>query len=324
MAIQIGAVNADTNVKIGATTIQKGFIGYNKFYDSYTSILDLYPSAYHAYSLRKLKSTYTGACLRVRRTTTSPSIQTTGVDVNFDWNNTISFSSPISNQTGYFTNATTLGQFAFGTVDGFTPSIISVSIWYDQSGNNKNVVASEAAVQPRLVRLDAGVATLEIIDGSVGVRFISANAHLLSLADTATSYSNMSCYALGNSISATVNTSIYGQGVLASNARLFLPQGTNIAYNTTGTFPITGITANVDRLYELVCGTSTTSAYSNGVQSSVTSTPSLNVSNVNIRIGGNGSPVVYMNGHIKEVIAFTGALNRTGIENNINSYYSVW
>jgi hypothetical protein len=322
MAIEIGTVNADTSVKIGATTIQKGFIGYNKFYDTYTSILDTYPSAYHAYSLRKLKSTYTGACLRIRRT--SPTAQTTEVDLNFDWNNTISFSSPISNQTGYFTNATTLGQFASGTVDGFTASIISVSIWYDQSGNNKNVVASNASVQPRLVRLDAGIATLEIIDGSVGVRFISANVHLLSLADTSTSYNNMSCYALGNSISALTNTSIYGQGVFAANARLFLPQGTSIAYNTTGTFPITGITANVDRLYELICGNLTTSAYSNGVQSSVTSTPSLSVTNVNIRVGGNGSPLVYMNGHIKEILCFVGTPSRTDIENSINSFYSVW
>ena len=96
MAIEIGNVNADTNVKLGSTTIQSGYIGFNQFYNTYTSILDLYPSAYHAFSLRKLKSTYTGKCLRVRRTTTTPSATTTTVDLSFDSNNTISLNSSSS------------------------------------------------------------------------------------------------------------------------------------------------------------------------------------------------------------------------------------
>jgi len=327
MAIEIGTVNADTSVKIGATTIQSGYIGFNQFYNTYTSILDLYPSAYHAYSLRKLKSTYTGKCLRVRRTNLTPNTLTTTVDLGFDVFNRISLNSPISNQTGGVTTAKTLGEFCASVVNGYgNPDGVNINqdifvvTWYDQSGNNKNPTQASLLNQPRLVL----GGNLEIVDGSVGVRFISASSHLLNLNDTSTSYSDMSCYVLSNSISATTNNFAYGQGVSGNKARLFLPSGANISYNTNPTFPITGITANTDRLYELICGAATTSAYSNGVQSSVVSVPSVSVSNIYIRVGSSGSPSVYMNGHIKEVVAFVGTPLRTGIESNINTYYSVW
>lgn len=327
MAIEIGTVNADTSVKLGSTTIQSGYIGFNKFYDSYTSILDTYPSVYHAYSLRKLKSTYTGACLRIRRTTATPTVTTTTVDLYFDVFNRISLTSTITYVSGTATTATNLGKFCASVVNGYsnpdgvnTNQNIFVVTWFDQSGNNKNTTQPTASAQPRLV--NAG--NLEIVDGSVGVRFIAASVNGLFLADTATSYNNMSCFVLSNSISATVNTSAYGQGFLGVNARLFMPSGTAISYDTSGTFPITGITANTDRLYELICGAVTTSAYSNGVISSVPLITSLNVTNSVIRLGGNGSPITYLNGHIKEVIAFIGSPSRTGIENNINSFYSVW
>jgi hypothetical protein len=323
MAIEIGTVNADTVVKLGSTTIQSGYIGFNQFYNTYTSILDTYPSAYHAYSLRKLKSTYTGACLRVRRTTTT----STEVNVGFDVFNKISLNSPISYASGTATTAKTLGEFCASIVNGYANpdgitanQSIFVVTWYDQSGNGKNPTNATAGNQPRLV--NAG--NLEIVDGSVGVRFTSTSSQFLDLTDTSTFYNNMSCYALGNSLSSTVNTSIYGQGYLSTNARLFFPQGTNISYNTSNTFPIIGITANVDRLYEIVCGNLTTSAYSNGIQSSVITTPSLSVTNRHIRIGANGLPLVFMNGHIKEILCFVGSPSRTDIENNINTFYSVW
>jgi len=322
--ITIGNTNI-TNLKLGDNQVNSVYLGTNLIWVPY--ILDLYGSAYHAYSLRKLRSAYTGFCLRVRRTTSTPSVTTTTVDVSFNSTNTIGLDSSITYVSGTATSATNLGQFCASVVNGYsnpdgvnTNQNIFVVTWFDQSGNGRNPTNTTVSQQPRLV--NSG--NTETVDGSVGVRFISANSNYLTLTNSSTAYDNMSCYALGNSLSATVNTSIYGQGHLSANARLFLPQGTNIAYNTAGTFPITGITANVDRLYELICGASTTSAYSNGVQSSVASVSSISVTNTYIRIGANGSPLVYMNGHIKEVIAFVGTSNRTNIESNINTYYSVW
>jgi hypothetical protein len=326
MSIALG-LNSLTDIKFGTNQINSVFIGSNLVWSKYSYILDLYPSAHHAFSLRKLKDSYTGFCLRVRRTTLTPSATTTTVDVSFNSLNTIGLDSPITYASGASTSATNLGQFCASIVNGYsnpdgvnTNQDILVVTWYDQSGNGKNPTNATASAQPRIV--NAG--NLETVDGSVGVRFTSASSQFLNLADSSTFYNNMSCYALGNSLSATVNTSIYGQGILSVNARIFLPQGTNISYNTSNTFPIAGITANVDRLYELICGASTTSAYSNGVISSVPSIASLSVTNAYIRIGSNGSPPVYMNGHVKEIIAFIGTSNRTNIENNINTYYNVW
>lgn len=324
--IAIGNTNI-TNLKLGDSQISSVYLGNNLVWSYYTYLLDLYGSAYHAHSLRKLSSSYTGKCLRVRRTTSTPSVTTTTVDISFDSNNTISLDSAITYVSGTATSATTLGQFCASVVNGYTNpdgvntnQNIFVVTWFDQSGNGRNPTQATAENQPRLV--NSG--NMETVDGSVGVRFISANSNFLSIANTSTAYNNMSCYALGNSLSATTNTSIYGQGHLSSFARIFLPSGTSISYNTLNTFPITGITANTDRLYELICGASTTSAYSNGIQSSVPSIASLSVTNVYIRIGANGSPSVYMNGHVKEVVAFVGTSNRTDIESNINTYYSVW
>lgn len=321
--IAIGS-NTFSNVKLGNNQVKSVYLGNNLVWSNFTYLLDLYPAtpAYHAYSLRKLRNLYGGFCLRIRRTTTSPTIATTTVDLSFDIDtNTINFNSGIVYVSGTATSATTLGQFAAGTVDGFTASSINVVTWYDQSGNGKNVTQATLTSQPFLVT--TGV--LEVIDGSVAVRFNATNIQQLSLADASTSYSNMSCFVLSNPTSATVNTSAYGQGVLGSNARLFMPSGTAISYNTSATFPITGQTAGADRLYELICGASTTSGYSNGVQSSVTSIASVLTSNTTIRLGANGSsPSIYLNGYIKEIIAFTGAPSRTGVETNINSYYNVW
>jgi len=325
MGIKIGAVNADISVKIGSTTIQAGYIGFKQFYNTYTSILDLYPSAYHAYSLRKLKSTYTGFCLRVRRTTSTPSITTTTVDLGFDVFNTISMNSPITVVSGLgITSAKTLGEFAIGTVDGFTAhSAINVVTWYDQSGNNRNVTNATASQQPRLVRLDLGIATLETSGGKAAVRFTSASSQRLILTNTSVSLNNVSSYALGSSIALT-NNAILSMGDTIGTNIFWLPQASLVAYRTTSTFTGNGNVANQPRLYELICGTSIANAYANGnILAPTAGTAVMTGTNSVIRLG-QYSTTVFMNGYITEVISFVGTSNRTDIESNINTYYSVW
>lgn len=324
MAIEIGAVNADTSVKIGSTTIQAGYIGFNQFYNTYTSILDLYPSAYYAYSLRKLKSTYTGFCLRVRRTTTTPTITTTTVDLGFDVYNTISINSPITVVSGLgTTSAKTLGEFAIGTVDGFTAhSAISVITWYDQSGNNRNVTNATASQQPTLVRLDTGVATLETSGGKAAVRFTSISNQRLILINTSVSLNNVSTYALGNSL-ATANNTVISMGETANTNLFWLPQGNSVGYRTALSFSGNGNIPTTPRLYELICGTSIANAYSNGnILVPTAGVAAMTGTNSAIRLGQYST--VYMNGYITEAISFVGTSNRTNIESNINTYYSVW
>ena len=327
MAIEIGTVNADTSVKLGTTTIQSGYVGFNQFYNTYTSILDLYPSAYHAFSLRKLKSTYTGACLRVRRTTTTPSATTTTVDLGFDVFNTISLNSPISNQTGTFTNAKTLGEFCASIVNGYSnPDGVNVNqdifvvTWFDQSGNVKNTTQATAGFQPRLVN----VGNLETSNGKVAVRFVKTNSNILSIVDTAVPFNNVSSFVLGNA-TAVANAGVFLSLNNGTTTRFYLPNQNNISYITGNTFSGFTIVPGDDRLYELVCGTSTR-AYSNGTLLTPSSVVSTALTNAFIAIGrvGQSGAFAYADGYISEIISFVGVLNRTGIESNINTYYTIW
>jgi len=327
MAIEIGAVNADTSVKIGATTIQSGYIGNNIFFGNEVPILDSFPNAYHAHSLRKLKTSYTGVCLRVRRTTASPNpVTTTTVDLGFDSNNTISFSSPISNQTGTVTNATTLGQFAQGTVDGLiAQSEIRVVTWYDQSGNGRNPTQGTAGQQPRIVRLDSGVATLETntSGGKVAVRFIQANNTFLGISNTSIPLNNVSSYTLGTAISTTSANTLLTLGYTAGNI-FHLPQNLGITYLSTGAFTGNGVVVGQNRLYSLICGASTTSAYANGNILTPATVTSGAGPNTFIRFGHRGITVVYSDIYMQEAISFVGNPSKIALETNINKYYKIW
>jgi hypothetical protein len=92
-------------------------------------LLDVYGSAYTAFSLRKLRTAYTGSAIRVRR-----SSDNTEQDIGFDAFGAL--------------NTTSLLSFC-GANSGF------VTTWYDQSGNARNATQTTAANQPRIV--NAGV-----------------------------------------------------------------------------------------------------------------------------------------------------------------------
>lgn len=303
------------------TTYYGDNIRFQTLTTAYTPILDANP-AYHAYSLRKLRTAYTGACIKVRRTTTSPVTSTTA-DVAFDNNGAVSFSSLLSNKVGTSSAATTLGEFAAGTVDGLTAQSIYVSTWYDQSGNNKNIVAPSNAASP----LIATIGVLETgSNGKVATRY--SGAQYLNLTDASTPYTNSSFYILGAG-STNQNINFYGLGYQNNNSRLFMGRNGGIFYNNASTTTpdwTTPFTANVLRLYELVAGTSTASAWSNGIQLTTPNTtkPAMAVNNIYIRVGTNSEPGIYTNGSIQEVIAVIGTSNRTTIETNINTYWTIY
>lgn len=90
----------------------------------FVGLLDLYPSAAAAYSLRRLRNGYTGSAIRVRRASDN-----TEQDIGFS-NNQLDTSS--------------LTTFCSGT-NGF------VKTWYDQSGNGRDATQTTAANQPQIV-----------------------------------------------------------------------------------------------------------------------------------------------------------------------------
>jgi len=91
---------------------------------SFVGLLDLYPSAAAAYSVRKLRTAYTGSAIRVRRSSDNAE-----QDIGF-----------VSNQL----DTSALTTFCSGT-NGF------VTTWYDQSGNSRDALQATAIRQPQIV-----------------------------------------------------------------------------------------------------------------------------------------------------------------------------
>jgi hypothetical protein len=160
---------------------QLGAVGSN----SLDFLLDIYPNAAAAYSLRKLRTAYTGNVIRVRRASDN-----TEQDIGFSGENLDTLS---------------LTSFCSGT-NGF------VTTWYDQSGNNRNMTQSTAANQPQIV--SSGNV---IIQGTKPIiQFNSAN-HILNTVSFALSVNRTYIMNLFNAINNTNGSKLY-LGAVAGGA----------------------------------------------------------------------------------------------------------
>lgn len=90
-----------------------------------TLLLDMYTGAAAAYSVRKLRTAYGGACLRIRNSTT-----TVETDIGFNGSGNL--------DTAAITAA----------VGAASATVVT---WYDQSGNSVGVTQSTTTKQPRIV-----------------------------------------------------------------------------------------------------------------------------------------------------------------------------
>lgn len=119
-----------------------------------------------AFSTRKLKATYSGFALRVRKSTDNSE-----VNVAFDTNNQVSNGSAVTyvvaGTSGQAVGATTtLGSY-IGTAQ------LYVTTWYDQSGNGRNATQTTATAQPELlIRAQNDQATLKYL--GTHVLYVSA------------------------------------------------------------------------------------------------------------------------------------------------------
>lgn len=134
-------------------------------------LLDEMSSAGFAYSLRKLRSGYTGAAIQVKR-----SSDNTTQDIGFDSNGDLDISA--------------LSSFV-GVGTGY------VSTWYDQSGNGRNILNTGAdSTKPRIVI--SGTTQTSGPNGKPAINFTSSSNQRLN---SASSYATV-----GTSISSTGET----------------------------------------------------------------------------------------------------------------------
>jgi hypothetical protein len=261
-------------------------------------LLDVYPSAAAAYSVRKLRTAYTGNAIRVRR-----SSDNTEQDIGFTALGNLDTSS--------------LTTFCSGT-NGF------VTTWYDQSGNSNNATQTTAASQPQIV--SAGSVILKNSKPSVNFDGSNDFFSLSSSIATSTNYSFFS--AAYNESNATGDTYMSGSTGSAQFINdLGGATGIMIIIKTFVALIISGnITKDRFNLNTFFTHNAANSVYTNGsLANSNTSTPSF--SNPITTIGRNNQSLAehYLNG-ISEMILYSSnqSSNRTGIESNINTYYAIY
>jgi len=246
--------------------------------------------------------------------------------------------SPSETDIGFVDNeldVATLESFCSGT-NGF------VTNWYDQSGNGRDATQSTGANQPQIV---SGGSV--ILDGGKPTIFWSGSNRLSLVSDAMTN--NIGYFSLFGVSKLNDNTSTAqrwialmstGTSLLAS--RLLFGKNNTNNYFTGGrrldTDAFSGATSlstyTLNRVVNSILlnfASSTIDAFLNSSleASSTTFHSGGNTSSTNSltqQIGANGSGFENWLGNIQELIFYTTnqSSNRTGIEDNINDFYSIY
>lgn len=280
-------------------------------------LLDNYPNAAAAYSLRQLATAYTGSAIRVRIDTTGqPEYNIGFVDGELD----------VSTLQGYCT----------GGLNAF------VTTWYDQSGNARNATQSTATNQPQIVssgsvitqggkaslyttlsgnkNLNTGLLTLPV-SGDIDLDFFAVlnhqstnfESHLFALNTNTSDFDRRRVYCYANDTGTTISIRLYGGNTIYTNTTtgqlLFNTnyQGGGGAFNSringsslsVNSFGNTGLNIQASSGFMLMSGQTGYFLYSTNPNSI---------------------------GYMQECIFYLSdeSSNRTGIESNINSFYSIY
>ena len=297
-------------VKIGSTDVSKVYIGSTEVWSSFTGLLDTYTGAAAAYSLRQLKSGVTNA-IEVRRASDNTTQDIGFVDGELD--------------------TTSLASFCSGT-DGF------VTTWYDQSGNGNDATQTTAASQPQIV--SSGSVITE--NGKPAVQFDGSDDYMtlssISLTDRFSEYivnTHTSVTSGNQSIGITrwVSTTNNRQFTLRIQSDteydFFISDDGSNSYSISN---YSSATVNTQYLHASELNLSESqefehyrnnvlisSTFSSGYSNLFNSTVNMELCSFN----GGGSP---FQGYLQEVVFYASdqSSNRTGIETNINDFYSIY
>ena len=262
-------------------------------------LLNSYPNAAVAYSVRLLRNGYTGNSIRVRRSSDNAE-----QNIGFDGSGNL--------------DTTSLTNFITGSTNGF------VTTWYDQSGNGNNAVQTSATSQPIIV---SGGTILTLSGTGVSrpvLRFDGTNdwMDLTTLVDTGVHTSAYPQKKASGDISAwiagvdgTPFTPVIYQtgGIYITNQ----PQtSSNLAINNTDYILLSG---------RQKLGSDNGSIRINNSVQSLTSSNFLSGNNQFTQIQRRGI-TEYSKCDVPEMIMWASNLESdlTGINNNINTYYQIY
>jgi hypothetical protein len=291
----------------GQLPINLGLIGS----ESFTSqLLELYPNAAAAYSLRPLRSAYTGSAIRVRR-----SSDNTEQDIGFDLSGALDTTALLT-----FTGTGALDN-------GF------VTKWYDQSGNGRDATQTTSANQPQIVNSGSVI----LINAKPTINF---NGILNSLSASSLNLSNLDKMDVFQTLS--FNTYLASKASFGLTDGLRDPGGNSFLtlypantisgngvrgfFNGNIILDENGATRTGQILFNFEKTLSNSQKFFvNGTQINIDTQTKILQTGSNLYIGTNDLDQTFA-GTIQETIFYTSdqSSNRTGIETNINDFYSIY
>lgn len=274
-------------------------------------LLDTYTGAAAAYSVRKLSKDYTGYCMRVRR-----SSDDTTQDIGFDSNGDLDTAAI----------ASFVGD-AFGYLSG----------WFDQSGNSRDLLQSVASAQPMIYDRVAAAVITE--NGKPAVKTDGNTSNMFMITSSFAGDSGpVSVFAVRNATgSSNTEGIIIDQtsviGFSSADGFRFDCYNNLYRFGTNRSFSQSALTTPTGQeLQSGVANSSGRTLYIDG--SSVVTTSGDQTTTGTTRemtlLGTRHSSKLSFEGTTQEVILYTGtsngdqSSNRTGIESDINTYFSIY
>lgn len=263
---------------------------------SFVGLLNTYGGATIAYSFRQLDGNYTGSAIRVRR-----SSDNTEQDIGFA-NNVLD----------------TVSLLTFvGSGDGF------VTTWYDQSGNANNAINSSAADQPKIV--SSGVIVLDTDTGKQAITY-PLNTSRLYIASSIPLTSDWTYSMVSKAVSSQAYSLMFGDATGVANNQVYVFDG-QFRTKLDGTNrSVYGLSGNRDstRLWLSQRNSANTltvnrNALTYGNVTGATGT--FNFTQIGSNLSVNNAEF------FSELIIWASEKSTsdvTGIETNINDYYSIY
>jgi hypothetical protein len=300
------------SIGANAQMVIKAHPNYRPFAVAANLLLDDYPNAEAAYSLRKLDKDYTGAAIRVRKDTTGQPEQ----DIGF----------------------TALGDLDTAAIKTFLNARSGfVVTWYDQSGNARNTTQATQANQPRI----ANLGVIDRVNGDIVLAFDGSNDILThpTLGTFITGQDKtISLITVLKHDATTADRASLGFGdsvTTASIARITMRGGNAQWYLRDaglGIYTADFEASNTDqKLYGIYYNGSLTQITLSSNNSIVVNAQAFNYGNAvfnRFAIGGllRTTAGLQTDVNFSEIIMYSTfeLSNRNGIESNINSYYGIY
>jgi hypothetical protein len=261
-------------------------------------LLDLYPNASVAYSLRKLRTAYSGSAIRVRRTDLAEQ------DIGFDSN-------------GDLDTVALLAFVGTGALDnGF------ITTWYDQSTNANNASQATALSQAQIV--SSGALILDADTSKITSTWTSDFYNLTSGINTNTKYLSVSMFRR----TGTTGVLIHLGNLASSSPATLYWLGTGSAYAVASRMSSNLVFQNISTAGRCIMTSlrdlaNLKVAYRNGVQ--LTNTATQAPTSQTLDAFGRYT-TSQTSGQYQEYIYWDSeqSANRIGIETDINTYWNAY